>query len=46
MLENIVYLELRRGYKVTVGRWDSKEVDFVVDKLAAGREYFQVCRNI
>lgn len=47
VLENIVYLELlRRGYKVTVGKWDSKEVDFVVDKPAAGREYFQVCYNV
>lgn len=47
VLENIVYIELlRRGYRVTVGKWDSKEVDFVVDKPTVGREYFQVCCNM
>ncbi len=33
VLENIVYMELlRRGYKVTVGKIDTKEIDFIGDK--------------
>lgn len=44
VLENIVYLELiRRRYKVIVGKWDSREVDFVAEKTAGQREYYQVC---
>ena len=42
VLENIVYMELlRRGYKVTVGKIDTKEIDFICDKQ--GRKlYVQV----
>lgn len=33
VLENIVYMELlRRGYKVTVGKIDTKEIDFICNK--------------
>ena len=35
VLENIVYLELRRrGCRINVGKYDSKEVDFVTEKTA------------
>lgn len=43
ILENIVCLELlRRGYKVSIGRIGTKEIDFVCDK-GGGRIYVQVC---
>jgi uncharacterized protein len=46
ILENIVYLELiRRGCRVTVGKWGAKEVDFVA--VGDGRKaYYQVCYDI
>lgn len=42
-LENIVFMELiRRGYRVRVGSFRDREVDFTAEK--DGRtEYFQVC---
>lgn len=46
MLENIVYLELiRRGYGVTIGKVDDREIDFIA---AAGsdRAYYQVAASI
>jgi uncharacterized protein len=47
VLENIVYLELvRRRYRVQVGKWDSKEIDFVATRTIEGREYIQVCYDI
>lgn len=43
ILENIVYLEmLRRNYKVTVGKFGNKEIDFVCDKQGK-KIYVQVC---
>lgn len=42
VLENIVYMELvRRGYKVTVGKTGTKEIDFVCDKRGE-KVYVQV----
>jgi len=42
-LENVVYLELRRrGYRIRVGPYKDKEVDFTAEK--DGRtHYYQVC---
>ncbi|MDR2399200.1 MAG: DUF4143 domain-containing protein [Endomicrobium sp.] len=45
MIENVVYLELlRRGYDVSVGKFDSNEIDFVAinDKSI---EYYQVAQT-
>lgn len=43
VLENMVYLELkRRGYRIIVGKWDSKEVDFVTERNGE-KAYWQVC---
>ena len=40
---NVVFLELiRRGYEVTVGKINNKEVDFIV-KTPQGLIYVQVC---
>jgi len=44
VLENIVYMELiRRGYKVYVGKFDAREVDFVAERTDGKRIYVQVC---
>lgn len=46
VLENIVYLELLRRYdKVNVGKYEVKEVDFIV-KGKYGYEYFQVAATV
>lgn len=42
LLENLVFLELcRRRYRVTVGKWDDLEIDFVAERNGA-RMYVQV----
>ena len=46
ILENVVYLELiRRGYKVFVGKNDTKEVDFVAENKD-GTLYVQVAYTV
>ncbi|GHU93013.1 ATPase [Spirochaetia bacterium] len=46
ILENIVYLELRRrGYKVHVGRLGDLEIDFIAFK-AGTPEYYQVALSV
>nr|DAM28108.1 MAG TPA: putative ATPase (AAA+ superfamily) [Caudoviricetes sp.] len=46
LLENIVYFELlRRGYTVTVGKIDDKEVDFVATKMN-DKKYVQVTETM
>lgn len=46
MLENLVYLELlRRGYRVTVGKVDALEVDFVAESTGQ-RLYIQVAHSL
>ena len=46
ILENIVYLELlRRGYKISIGKIENKEVDFVVEN-ENGKEYYQVAASL
>ena len=42
LLENVVYLELRRrGYRVSIGKWKEAEIDFVAEKENE-RQYIQV----
>jgi len=44
ILENIVYIELvRRGFNVFVGKFDSREIDFVAERTDGQRIYVQVC---
>jgi hypothetical protein len=46
ILENLVFLELfRREYKVSIGKMDTKEVDFVAEN-EKGIEYFQVYASV
>ena len=46
ILENIVYLELiRRGYAVTIGKVDDKEIDFIAE-MGGDRIYYQVSASI
>lgn len=47
IMESIVYLELlRRGARVTVGKWDAKEIDFVAVYNDGNKAYYQVCYDI
>ena len=44
ILENIIYNELtRRRYNVYVGKFDTREIDFVAEKLNGEKIYVQVC---
>lgn len=46
ILENIVYLELiRRGYTVTIGKVDDKEIDFIAE-AGGDRIYYQVSASV
>lgn len=46
ILENIVYLELRRrGYQVYIGKYDDLEIDFVAEN-ESGTTYFQVSATV
>lgn len=46
LLENIVYLELvRRGYRVSIGKVDDLEIDFIAE-LGGDRIYYQVAASI
>ncbi len=43
VLENIIFMELlRRGYRVTIGKYKDNEIDFVAEK-GDMRQYYQVC---
>lgn len=46
MLENVIYLELRRrGYDVYVGKFDATEIDFVAEKQNE-KIYIQIAQRI
>ncbi len=46
LLENVVYLELlRRGYKVSIGKTNEYEIDFVVENPNVIK-YFQVTKSL
>jgi len=46
-LENLVYFELlRRGGEVFIGKNKDKEIDFIVQKNAKEREYYQVAYTV
>jgi predicted AAA+ superfamily ATPase len=47
ILENIVYMELiRQGYNVYVGKFDTREVDFVAERIDGKKIYVQVCLEL
>jgi predicted AAA+ superfamily ATPase len=47
ILENIVYLELlRRGYRVSVGKYGNKEIDFVAQQPGGKIKYYQAAQSV
>ena len=46
ILENVVFLELlRRGWELSAGKMDDKEIDFITQR-GAEREYYQVALSV
>ncbi|MEG0959056.1 MAG: ATP-binding protein [Erysipelotrichaceae bacterium] len=46
ILENVVYLELlRRDYRISIGKIDSNEIDFIAEKPEE-KIYIQVCESL
>ena len=46
VIENVVYLELlNRGYNVSIGKFDNKEIDFIATKFDE-KVYFQVTKTM
>jgi predicted AAA+ superfamily ATPase len=47
VLENIAFLDLyQRGYKISIGKIDNLEVDFVATSPSGEIEYYQICLTV